>query len=104
MIRPIQIKVVMNGYIVMVGCQALVFQSRAELLRELDAYLSEPEKTEQRFNEISKGFNQYADGIPEQVQATERTTCVPGDLQAEYARTHPQPSAASSAYGCSSAG
>ena len=47
--RDIRISRVMNGFMVKVGCQTLVFQTQSELLRELDQYLAKPEETEKRF-------------------------------------------------------
>ena len=47
--RAVNIGAVMNGFIVTVGCQTLVFTTREELLRELNAYLENPEQTEKRY-------------------------------------------------------
>lgn len=49
----VTIKVALNGYLVRVGCQRLVFSVKEELLTELDNYLSAPHETEQRLRERS---------------------------------------------------
>lgn len=40
--REVRITAVMNGYIVTVGCQTLVFTTREEMLTELGRYLANP--------------------------------------------------------------
>jgi hypothetical protein len=49
MFRPITINAVLNGWIVTVGCQTVVYQDRNQLTSDLDAYLKDPEATEARF-------------------------------------------------------
>ena len=49
MFRPITINAVLNGWIVMVGCQTVVYQDRNQLVTDLDAYLKDPAATEARF-------------------------------------------------------
>lgn len=49
MIRPITITAVLNGYLVSVGCQTIVFNSTPDMLKELDLYLDKPEETEERY-------------------------------------------------------
>jgi hypothetical protein len=49
--RNVTITAVMNGFTVQVGCQTLVFNTREELLRELDAYLADPKETERRYRQ-----------------------------------------------------
>lgn len=50
--RPITIEAsVMNGYIVRVGCQTLVFNDRRQMLAEVDAYLTDPEGVTARYIE-----------------------------------------------------
>ena len=44
--RDIHIKKAMNGFIVTVGCQTLVFEGRERLIRELDLYLEHPDKAD----------------------------------------------------------
>jgi hypothetical protein len=39
----------MNGYMVRVGCQTLVFQTTESLLSELGAYLRDPANTEKQY-------------------------------------------------------
>ena len=67
MFRPISIVVVLNGYVVTVGCQTTVFNSKTELLRELDNYLTNPRNTEERF--IKDAKNGYDSQQPVAVAA-----------------------------------
>ncbi len=46
----------LNGWIVTVGCQTVVYQDRNQLVTDLDAYLRDPSATEQRF--LSTSVNQ----------------------------------------------
>lgn len=48
-IRPVQIQQVMNGYLVQVGCQTLVFESQSTLLVELGKYMEQPETIEREY-------------------------------------------------------
>ena len=47
--RPIKIRKAMNGFIVDVGCQTLVFDSVRSLVDALRQYLTEPEETEKMY-------------------------------------------------------
>ncbi len=49
MIRDITIKPALNGYIVKVGCQTVVFDDRAKLLADLKQYLEQPAVVEQHY-------------------------------------------------------
>lgn len=57
MIHEIKIKAVLNGYIVNVGCQILVFESRQKLIKELDAYLDKPKETEKKYRSTPHAKN-----------------------------------------------
>ena len=48
----VKIKCAMNGYIVEVGCQTLVFETQGKLIDELTRYLNNPDKVEQRYQEL----------------------------------------------------
>lgn len=50
--RDIQITTVLNGYIVRVGCQTVVFGSLTDMLAEIRNYLNDPEATEKRYREL----------------------------------------------------
>ena len=50
--RDIHIKKAMNGFIVTVGCQTLVFEGRETLIRELDMYLEHPDQVEQKYIKV----------------------------------------------------
>jgi hypothetical protein len=47
--RDVTIKTVLNGWIVKVGCQDLVFTSLDVMLKDLTAYLEDPKGTEDRY-------------------------------------------------------
>ena len=49
MIRDINISAVLNGWVVKVGCQTLVFDEITKLVLSLSDYLRNPEETEKRF-------------------------------------------------------
>ena len=49
--REIHIKPVLNGFIVTVGCGAVVFTSIDELCKELNRYHSAPEQVEKEYQE-----------------------------------------------------
>jgi hypothetical protein len=49
MTREITIRKVMNGFVVRVGCQELVFEGQAYMLMEIGRYLAEPEKVEREY-------------------------------------------------------
>ena len=53
MIRPFTITPVLNGYIVEIGCQRLVFTSREELVRDINLYLEHPDGVEGNFLKFS---------------------------------------------------
>ncbi len=49
--RPITIRPVLNGYVVQVGCQEVVFDSTDALISGLRHYLSDPEAIEKDYRE-----------------------------------------------------
>jgi len=49
MIREIRIQAVLNGFVVRVGCQTIVCESKGKLLRELGRYLENPEGVEAEY-------------------------------------------------------
>jgi len=51
--REVTIKPVLNGFVVQVGCQAVVFESKMNLILELSKYLDDPYKIEKRYLEES---------------------------------------------------
>ena len=53
MIRQITIKPVLNGFIVDVGCQTIVFGSNTTLVQALEAYLINPDASEKAYRESS---------------------------------------------------
>lgn len=47
--KVIQIEPVLNGYVVHVGCQRVVFESREKLILELGHYYAQPLQTEKDY-------------------------------------------------------
>ena len=47
--RSIEINAALNGYIVRVGCQTVVFEDRKRMLENLDGYLTSPASFEKTF-------------------------------------------------------
>jgi hypothetical protein len=72
MFRPITITAVLNGWILGVGCQTVVFQDRDQLVRELDAYLKDPAGTEARF--LKSSVNHAHVGGPLQAEPANQWT------------------------------
>lgn len=51
--RDVIIKPALNGYLVRLGCQRVVFTDRAQMLRALDDYLENPCEVERMYLENS---------------------------------------------------
>ena len=51
--RDVTIKSALNGYVVRLGCQRVVFTDRAQMLRALDDYLENPCEVERTYLEKS---------------------------------------------------
>ena len=51
--RDVTIKTALNGYLVRLGCQRVVFTDRAQMLRALDDYLENPREVERMYLENS---------------------------------------------------
>ncbi len=64
MFRPVSIAAVLNGWIVTVGCQTVVYQERNQLVSDLDAYLKDPAATEKRFLGSSVNQGHLSAGAP----------------------------------------
>ncbi len=68
MFRPITIHAVLNGWVVSVGCQTVVYQDRDQLVRDVDSYLKDPDGTEKRF--LASSINRaHTNNGPAQEQA-----------------------------------
>lgn len=78
MIHEITIRAVLNGYVVQVGCQTVVFQSQEAMLSELGQYLRDPEGMEKRYSAFPNARFTLNNG-PAGVQAQTCET-YPGDL------------------------
>lgn len=53
MIRPINIQPVLNGFVVKIGCQAVVFNTISELATNVSEYYKNPEAAEKSFRETA---------------------------------------------------
>lgn len=53
MIREFLVRPVLNGFIVSIGCQTLVFTNRKEMLSLMDSYLQYPDSVEKEMLENS---------------------------------------------------
>ena len=62
MYRPIEIRVVLNGFVVTVGCQTVVYQDADDLLEELGAYFRDPDAAEKRYSECLHARHTLNDG------------------------------------------
>jgi hypothetical protein len=75
MIREFTVTPVLNGYVVRVGCQLLVFESRKNLVATIDSYLQAPEVMEKAIVEDSINAKHMPGlGGPQQIQPTEYPT------------------------------
>jgi hypothetical protein len=60
----IHIKPVLNGYVCNVGCQTVVFNDLPAMLGELNAYLTDPRKTEIEYRETALNHKWTLDNGP----------------------------------------
>ena len=58
MVREIKVKPVLNGYVVSVGCQEIVFTNLDVLCDEMKRYYSNPQNTENDYLENAINKNQ----------------------------------------------
>lgn len=49
-IRPINITQVNHGYIVVIGCQTIVVETKERLIEKLAEYITNPSEAEQKYN------------------------------------------------------
>lgn len=87
--REILIKPVLNGFIVAVGCQTLVFGNIAELAGELINYYNNPEKVENEYT--SKSVNRTLvpelTGMPDPESRRPQAECEQPDCATPTRRT-----------------
>lgn len=62
--RQITIHPALNGYVVTVGCQNLVFEKTETLLSELKDYLADPGKVEQYYRDTALHKDKLAEACP----------------------------------------
>jgi hypothetical protein len=88
--RDIIIRPCLNGYVVNVGCQVVVFNDRKRLLEEIGIYLDRPGITEDRYRETAvhrEMMNNLAPGQPGVYErmCVERRPQAQGDASREEA-------------------
>lgn len=66
MIRKIEITAVLNGFVVQVGCTAVVFETATKMLEELGKYLADPDATEKSYQTDSINSNKLGQ-VPQAV-------------------------------------
>jgi hypothetical protein len=79
--RPIKIEAVLNGWVVSVGCQKMVYSLAGSLLKDLGEYMLDPEAKEKSVGEYAVNRRLLNQG-PQQVglwMNTVPTTVVPSD-------------------------
>lgn len=59
--KPLSISPALNGWIVQVGCQNVVFNDKSEMIAALSHYIDEPKKTEKRFFQERKNNTLHND-------------------------------------------
>lgn len=64
MMKPVTIKPVLNGFVVEVGCQTVVFQSVDKLIDSLRKYQADPDTVEQMFmkNAVNRENDRFVMG------------------------------------------
>lgn len=93
MIRPISIEAVLGGFIVRVGCQTVVFRTRAELLNHLDSYLQYPEQVEAKFVASAENARHFPQAGPMEVAGREMGRMTLDDLARQQVNQCDSPAA-----------
>jgi hypothetical protein len=62
MTRAITITPVLNGFLIAVGCQQVVFTDKQSMLAQLSEYYDNPDQVEKRF--IERGINKTFSNLP----------------------------------------
>jgi hypothetical protein len=78
-----------NGYIVSVGCQTFVFQSREQLTQELGRYLEDPQKMIREYSEKYGALEPAVNQVPPQFAQNERRVSAFAESFAEAAGQMP---------------
>ncbi len=85
MFRSVQISAVLNGWIVVVGCQTVVYTDRGELTRDLDQYLRDPAGTEERFLKTAINASVTGAGLNPNPSTMNVASSSPREVYAEQA-------------------
>ena len=83
--RDVTIKPALNGYVVRLGCQRVVFTDRAQMLRALDDYLENPREVERMY--LVNSCNSKQLGFADNAATAGQDTCD---------RSYPEPVTSSS--------
>lgn len=73
MIRSFHVRPVLNGYIVDIGCQQVVFTSISSLITAIESYLSNPERVENDWLKNSLNAKHKFD-VPDQCEEPRNET------------------------------
>lgn len=73
MIRQIKINAVLNGFIVTVGCQVVVFNTTREMLEAIEDYLNDPIEVEKTYR--AEALNSDLLGDEETAESYEDENC-----------------------------
>jgi hypothetical protein len=72
--REVNVRPVLNGFVVQVGCQTLVFNRIEDVAENLVAYQKDPEGTEKKFAETAVNKTLGGGPVPEPVERLNRRT------------------------------
>lgn len=73
MIREIHIKPVLNGFVVLVGCQTVVIDSVAKLAAEIGSYYTNPQAVEEKYK--LSAINNTLQEVPAPMAAEQPPQC-----------------------------
>lgn len=86
MIRDIKIRPVLNGFIVDVGCQTIVYDDKAKMISDLSLYYQNPKAFEEEFmrtRAINKEFTMPNQSYEQRARATEAAMMAGGMFDTE---------------------
>lgn len=89
MLRSISIEPVLNGFIINIGCQKVVFNKLDELIVELNDYYLHPDIVEERFlkNAVNKTMDNPAQAA--YLRTTDRGEGLGPSVPTPYPHNHP---------------
>jgi hypothetical protein len=82
--REVIVRPVLNGFVVQVGCQTLVYNRIEDVAENLIAYQKDPEGTEKKFAESAVNKTLGGGPVPEPVNRLNRNIVQSARLQPAY--------------------